>query len=329
MQPGTADGWDVLEHARRLRERGEPFALATVVWRRGPSSGKQGYRAVITPAGEVHGWIGGACAEPAVVREARHALEQGVPRLMFLGTPEDLETVGTRDGTVSVPISCQSEGALEVYIEPVEPEPHVVIVGRSPMVGALASMAGAIGWRAEVIDPDSQELDLAGVSERSLVVVATQGHHDEEATERALAAGPAYVGLVASQQRGASVLGYLRDRGIDEETLDRVEVPAGLDLGHVSHREIAVAILAELVQRKAAGALGGGTGVAVPTVEEATDPICGMTVEVASARHQTTHDGVTYYFCCAGCKRAFEEDPDAYTGAGATAESAATTESRS
>ncbi|MGQ0717727.1 MAG: XdhC family protein, partial [Pseudonocardiales bacterium] len=74
------DGWDVLEHARELSKRGEAFALATVVWRRGPSSGKEGCRAVITPSGQVFGWIGGACAEPVVVREAGAIRAGGGPR---------------------------------------------------------------------------------------------------------------------------------------------------------------------------------------------------------------------------------------------------------
>ena len=82
------DGWDVLEQAAELARRGEEFALATVVWRQGPSSGQQGSRAIVTRAGEVHGWIGGACAEPAVVREAQRAIADGEPRLLLLGTPE-------------------------------------------------------------------------------------------------------------------------------------------------------------------------------------------------------------------------------------------------
>lgn len=327
------DGWDVLEYARELSARGEAFVLATVVWRRGPSSGKQGYRAVVTSSGRVHGWIGGACAEPIVVREARHALAEGVPRLIFLGTPDELETAAMREGMFFLPMSCQSEGALEIYIEPVEPKPHVVVVGRSPMAETLVQMAQAIGWRAVLVDPDGGsaedhptaervvsglDLKVAGVDNRSLVVVATQGHHDEEAVEQALIAGPAYVGLVGSRQRAASVLGYLAERGLSKDVLDRVKVPAGLDLGKVSHREIAVGILAELVKLRAAGQLGAGEAAEVPEVEEAIDPVCGMTVEVASARHTFEHEGTTYYFCCPGCRKAFEKDPAAFIGTATT-----------
>ncbi|MGH3915169.1 MAG: XdhC family protein [Pseudonocardiaceae bacterium] len=320
------DGWDVLEYARELSKRGEAFALATVVWRRGPSSGKQGYRAVISTSGRVHGWIGGACAEPIVVREARHALTEGVPRLVFLGTPDEIDAAAMREGMFYLPMSCQSEGALEIYIEPVEPKPHVVVVGRSPMVETLIQMVQAIGWRAVLVDADGGSVDdhptaervvsgldfkEAEVDGRSLVVVATQGHHDEEAVEHALAAGPAYVGLVGSRQRAASVLGYLKDRGVAKEAIERVRVPAGIDLGKVSHREIAVGILAELVKLRAAGELSMGKPADIPEVVESVDPVCGMTVEVASARHTFDYEGSRYYFCCPACRKAFEKDPAA------------------
>ena len=325
------DGWDVLERARELSQRGEAFALATVVWRRGPSSGKEGCRAVITASGQVFGFIGGACAEPVVVREARHILAEGVPRLIFLGTPDELESVAVREGISYVPMSCQSEGALEIYIEPVVPKPHLVVVGRSPMVETLVEMGQAIGWRIVLVDPDGgsaeshpsahhvvSELDLkaAGVDERSLVVVATQGHHDEEAVEQALLAGSAYVGLVGSRPRAKSVLEFLESRGLSKETLARVKVPAGLDLGRVSHREIAVGVLAELVKLRASGELIKGAPQEVAEIVEAIDPVCGMTVEVGTAKHTVDHEGTTYYFCAPGCARAFKKDPSDFIGSG-------------
>ncbi len=248
------DGWTILEQASELARRGEPFALATVVWRQGPSSSQQGSRAIITAGGELHGWIGGACAEPAVIRQARAVIADGTPRLLLLGTPAQFGAA-VPDGITVVPISCQSEGALEVYIEPVVPAPHLVIVGGSPMAHTLADLGRALGWRTEVVA--GQDFSAADVDERSMVIVATQGHGDEEAVEQAVAARPAYLGLVGSRRRGAAVLGYLADRGLPAGQLDRVHVPAGLDLGHTTHREIAVAILAELVQLRASGAMAG------------------------------------------------------------------------
>jgi len=242
---------DVMELARERRLRGEPCVLATVVWRRAPSSGKEGAKALIGPDGAVRGWLGGACAEPAVVREALLALADGAPRLMFLGPADELEG-RRRDGMVSVPIACQSEGALEVYLEPLFPAPHLVAVGRSPAAVALAGIATALGWRAAAVD--DADLAAAGAGPGSYVVVATQGHYDEEALEQALATGAAYVGLVASRTRAEAVLGYLRQRGVPEEDLARVHAPAGLDLGRIPPEEIAVAIAGEIVRLRAEGA---------------------------------------------------------------------------
>jgi len=317
------EGWGVLERAGELTRRGEAFALATVVWRQGPSSGQQGSRAIITATGELHGWIGGACAEPAVIREARQVITEGSPRLLLLGSPEQFPSTGQPDvmtrsgqpvpeGVSVVPIACQSEGALEVYIEPVLPTPHLVIVGRSPMAHTLADLARALGWRAALID--GPDFSAADADERSMVVVATQGHGDEEAVTEAVAARPAYLGMVGSRKRGAAVLGYLADRGVPADQLARVRVPVGLDLGKTTHQEIAVAILAELVQLRAAGALGGGkaTGSAAARTASAVDPVCGMTVTADASGRPLEHEGVTYWFCGAGCRSVFENDPAAY-----------------
>ena len=335
------DGWEILKQADELEQRGQAFALATVVWRQGPSSSQQGARAIITADGELHGWIGGACAEPTVIREAQRVIADGTPRLLLLGSPDQFGAA-VPEGMTVVPISCQSEGALEVYIEPMVQAPHLVVVGRSPMAHTLAELAGALGWRTELVA--AEEFTAATATERSMVVVATQGHGDEEAVEQAVAARPAYLGLVGSHRRGAAVLGYLADRGLPADQLGRVRVPAGLDLGHITHREIAVAILAELVQFRASGALAGAAGAAsarnttapvgpgttgTPDAADATgpatpppaqavnpaqavDPVCGMTVPAKAASFPLAHDGVTYYFCSTSCRRRFEQDPAAY-----------------
>ncbi len=297
---------DVLELAAALSRDGQPFVLATVVWSRSPSSGKPGATALITPDRSVRGWLGGACAEPTVVREALKALEHGTPTLLFMGTPEELEG-HERAGVVTVPIACQSEGALEVYVEPVLPQPQLVAIGRSPAAATLAALAEALGWRSTVID----DADLSSVEPGAFVVVATQGHFDEEALQRALETSAAYVGLVASAKRAESVLGYLRDRGVPDQDLARVHAPAGLDLGHVATEEIAVAILGEIVRMKGAGELEGGSP-SPSTRHEELDPVCGMTVDVADARFRTVVEGKTYYFCSAGCLEAFEADPARY-----------------
>ncbi len=308
MNDQTLDGWGVIERSVELARRGEDFALATVVWRQSPSSGQHGSRAIVTASGELHGWIGGACAEPVLIREALRAMADRTPRLVLLGAPEKFGAV--QEGMIVIPISCQSDGAMQIYIEPVQTAPHLIIVGRSPMAHTLSKLAADLDWRVDLIDgPDFSSAD---VDAHAVVVVATQGHGDEEAIEQAIAGAPAYLGLVASRRRGEAVLGYLADRGIPRSVLDQVRVPVGLDLGHTTHREVAVAVLAELVQLRAAGAFFPDQAPAVTAPLSAIDPICGMTVTVDRTSRPFEFSGVTYYFCCPGCRDTFEKDPAAH-----------------
>ena len=298
------DGWGVMERALELSRAGEPFALATVVWRQGPSSGQSGARAIVTAVGDVFGWVGGACAEPVLVREALTVIEQGEPRLIWLGLPDELAEMHVPNGVVTVPLACQSDGALQIYIEPGQNVPHLVVVGRSPLAITLAEMARLLDWRVELVHESA--FTSASISNRSAVVVATQGHGDEEVLLAAIGIGPSYLGIVASERRGDALRTFLADHGASAESLAAMQVPAGLDLGRTTHREVAVSILAELVRRRAAGELRGG---ALERIAEAIDPVCGMTVTADESGRPYVHDGVTYYFCCPACRRSFEQDP--------------------
>ena len=305
MEADPQDGWKVLEKAVELSRAGEAFVLATVVWRQGPSSGKEGSRAIIRADGSTFGWIGGACAEPVLLREAGTALADGRSRLLLLGMDEPVGDLP--DGMVSVPISCQSEGALQVHVEPVIPSPSVVVVGKSPMAVTLVDLVETLGWSGELRDPANP----GAIPDGAAVVVASQGYGDEEILLDVVRANPAYVGLVASAKRGTTVLEYLRSHGVDEETIASVTVPAGIDLGPTSHREMAASILAELVAARAAGRLGGAVEVRAEP-ETAIDPVCGMTVNADESGRPFEHEGTTYYFCCPACRTSFAKDPEAY-----------------
>ena len=343
---------ELLSQAVGLRARGEPFVLATVVWSSGLSSGQQGSRAIIFPDGGMRGWLGGACAAPTVTRVAREVLTEGRSRLVVLGPDHGLAG-GDRQGVETVPMACDSEGTMEVYLEPVFPPPHLVVVGKSPAVRALTAMARALGWRTSVVDDGGRtddhdpadrvlltlDLEEAGVDRQAMVVVATQGHYDEEALAAALGTPARYVGLVASRKRSAAVVSYLRERGVGEAELARVRAPAGLDLGKVGHREMAVSILAELVALRGSAprvseVAAPGSGVGSASVEasgrsvrsgdpvvagpetEVTDPVCGMMVIPARARFSSDHDGRSYWFCAAGCETSFRRDPARYASPG-------------
>ncbi len=309
---------EILAEAATLTAQREPYALATVVWRRAPSSAKPGAKALITKDGGLRGWVGGGCTEPIVIREALRSLEDGQPRLLYLAPPDELPAA--REGYVLAPITCASEGALEVFVEPHPPRPHLVAIGGAPVVETLANMADQLGFDVAKLDPPQPgdvagQLEKAGVDAKSFIVVATIGHYDEEALTAALATDAEYIALVGSRKRAASVVDALRSSGLSEEQLKRIRAPAGLDLGPIPHEEIAVAILAEIVQVKAASAKGGPEAVAER--EEAIDLVCNMTVDVATAKYTAERDGKTYYFCCDGCRRRFESEPDRYVASSA------------
>jgi xanthine dehydrogenase accessory factor len=272
----------VLIRAGELASAGEPFALATVVNVRRPASARRGDRAVVTADGAVYGWVGGSCSEPAVVREALAALGDGESRL------------------ISTEGSCASEGAVEILVEAQLPAPLLAIIGESPAAETLARLAVGIDWRV------TRELH----EDSDAVVVATMGRGDEEALAAALAGPAGYVGLVASRKRADAVAATLRSAGVEEDALARLKAPAGLDLGPIRQEEVAVAILAELVAWRHAST------PAAPPPEEAVDPVCGMTVSLASAE-TVVQDGTTYAFCCAGCRARFEADPARYAVIGA------------
>lgn len=320
----------VLAEAVALGEARQTFALATVVWRRGPSSGHVGSKALIRVDGSVQGWLGGACAEPTVVREAQAAMADGRPRLLFLGPAEEVHPDRLSEGMVTVPMACESEGAMEVYVEPFVPSPQVVVVGRSPAVSTLSALAFDLGWDITIVDDGGEpatyphpelvrtRLDLGelGIDGSTAIVVATQGHYDDLALDAALRTDAGYVGLVASAKRAASTLELLRARGFDDDELHRVVTPAGLDLGPLANHEIAVAVLADLVARRAAGQLAtpreASAAVAESQASQSRDPVCGMTVDPRTSRYHLDHDGNDFWFCAAGCKAAFEADPAAY-----------------
>jgi xanthine dehydrogenase accessory factor len=299
-----------LSKASELVAKGEPFAVAEVVRYLSPISGKVGDKAIILADGTLWGWIGGGCAQPAIVKEALKSLQDGRPRLVRISPSGSQE-----EGIVAYNMSCHSGGTLDIYVEPVLPKPHILIMGRSPVGRTLASLAKTIHYTVSIAAPQADadqvqaNLDLNGlrIGPRTFIVVSTQGECDEEALEEALKTDASYVTFVASRAKAAKVLQSLTERGISPERLNRMRAPAGLDIRAGSPEEIAVSILAEIVQLSRSQ-----TTTAPGEKEEAKDPICGMTVDVTAAKHQSEFDGKTFYFCCGGCKQTFDKQPDKY-----------------
>ena len=310
---------DVLALALLLRGRGEPFAVATVVRCERPTSAKPGAKALICRDGTVTGWVGGACAEPVVVREALSSLRDGQPRLIGL-RGDGSALLGRTEGIVPYAMTCHSGGTLEIYVEPFLPKPLLVLVGHGPVVETLAALGQTTGFAVSVLAPETlgDELGHLRLEREASVVVATHGSADEEALERVLQSEAGYVSLIASRKRAAVVIETLKRRGVAPERLDRLKAPAGLDLGAMTPEEIAVSILAEIVHSRRAAkpeALEDRESRTASAPLESKDPVCGMLVEIASARHRSEASGRVVYFCCAGCKEAFERDPQRYASA--------------
>ncbi|GAB4446350.1 MAG: XdhC/CoxI family protein [Chloroflexi bacterium OHK40] len=312
---------DFFLKAAELQRAGAPFATATVVRAERPTSGKPGDRAIVTADGVMHGWIGGSCAQPTVVREALAALRDDQSRLVRLSP--DPQAQMPREGLRDVPMTCYSGGTLEIFIEPHQPPPRLLVVGGLPAARALALLGQAMSYQVIVADPDhggsefpgAQELltDLdalpARVSPLTYAVVATHGHYDELALERLLPTVAPYVGLVASRVRAEAVRRYLADQGLTPAQIGRLRAPAGLDIKARRGDEIALSVMAEIVrERRGADTIAWGP----PAPAEASCPVCGMAVATAGAKHTYEHAGTTFYFCCPGCRYAFVKDPAAF-----------------
>jgi xanthine dehydrogenase accessory factor len=311
----------LLELAYRLTQAAEPFVLATVVWCERPTSAKPGAQALIQANGKVTGWIGGSCAQPVVLREALRLLrEGGEPYLLRLGSSE---TAIAHPGVRTFPMSCTSGGVLDIYMEPHLLQQQLLLIGDSPVIAALSQLAPPLDFA--VTQLSSADLSQVHIDERTCVLVATHGQYDEDVLEQVLHGPACYVGMVASRKRGDACRDYLRAVGLADDQLARLKVPAGLDLGAVTPEEIAASVLAELIQvrrrilplKEHGGTIPAeeqepATGVASAASNTAIDPVCGMIVDIATARHRSKYDGQDFYFCCPACKRLFEGNPQEY-----------------
>ncbi|HEY2948630.1 MAG TPA: XdhC family protein [Micromonosporaceae bacterium] len=304
---------DLLARADDLRTERTPFVLATVVRAQRPTSAKAGDRAIVLSDGTIEGFVGGACAESTVRTEGMRLFRTGESTLLRI-TPEPDPPQPADEGLVVVGNPCLSGGTLEIFLEPVLPSVLVYVFGVAPIARALVTVGEAVGYDmrpgtdpAAPIPPDA-----------AAVVVASHGRDEEGVLADALRAGVPYVGLVASHTRGSGVLAAL---DLPDELRERVRTPAGLDLGARTPTEVALSILAEVVQTRAARPAGEPEQVPAPALlpmlaiaETAIDPVCGMSVAAVPASLHLEHAGHTWYFCGAGCRQAFADDPGRYGG---------------
>ena len=318
-----------LEKSRDLSNKNEPFAIAMVVRREAPSSGKTGDKALINKFGELTGWIGGGCVQSIVIKEAEDAMRSGKPKLIRIGHSfHD----SSQEGVIEYKMTCHSEGTVEIYIEPVLPATHLLVMGNSAIARALVKIGKAAGFRVTAAAPDAKpgsfekvdelitQLNLQQVktNQSSFIVVATQGEQDELALEQALQKPAAYIGFVSSRKKKEKVIAYLVQAGLDKKKLDAIHSPAGIDINAKTPEQVAISILAEIIQVQTGLPASSGfkeydeTRVEVGKPKFYINPVCGVPVDVKNPKHIVDYHGELVYFCCDGCKVKFDEDPQKY-----------------
>lgn len=248
--------------AHELSTKDEPFACALVVQTEGSSAAKPGAKAIITAKGElIWGWLGGDCLESSTISAAVEALKDGKPRLITIDLTDELS---------GMPCG----GRLWVYIEPVLPKPHLLVVGHGAIAESLAQFAQLLKFRVTVDDPlaahgkfsgcriitDDADYSSLEITPHTYVVIATQHKSDHLAIKSALEKGARYIALIASRKRASLVLEYVRGYGFSKEQLRVIRSPAGLDVKAVTPEEIALSVMSEIVAIRR-----GGTGAPLST----------------------------------------------------------------
>lgn len=307
---------ELFRRTSELAASAQTFALATVVRVEPPSSAAPGNHAIVFPDGRIEGWIGGGCATPTVRAEALAALRGGKPRLVRI-TPNVDERAPI--GVLVAAMTCDSRGTIDIWIEPFLPAPTLVVGGDSPVAAAIAALAATLGFAVVRIVPDGEAsgCDVAamtellaersrGESRETWLVAASHGAFDDELIEAGLHRGFAYAGVIASQPRSEAIRARLIARGVDAATLAAYHPEAGLRIAAKTAEEIALSVLAEIVSLRRHAEEAAGVVEPEPTPGAfALDPICGMTVAIASAEFVVNDPNGATYFCCGGCRRTY------------------------
>lgn len=339
LEPTTVTA-DLLQLEQRLIEAGEPFAVVTVIRAAPPTSTRVGAQALVDDGGTLHGWIGGGCSQSIVIEAARQAIRSGQPKRVRISNEREAP-----DAEVEAhAMPCASNGSLELFIQPTVPAPLVVVFGATPAAQEACVLARRMGLRAAMAAeaPGGARFDANALTRMApaLTLVATQGDGDEDALETALRSSASAVLLIASRRKAERLRDTMRLRGIDEARLAALHAPAGPPIHAHTPQEIALGAVAGLVALRhelAAGQASAAPQIADPAVTTESvpplppcerldvqpgryvNPVCGMQVEIATAKHVVEYQGERVYFCCDCCKAEFEREPARYLAGAAKA----------
>ncbi|MDG1177554.1 MAG: XdhC family protein [SAR324 cluster bacterium] len=315
---------DLIDQISKYMGQGEEFAVAHVIWREAPSSGKPGDKAIILKDGTIIGWIGGGCVKGIAVKEAREAIRENRSRLVRID-PDEGNSEDSSHKTYRM--TCHSGGTMELFIEPITPNPQLIIVGKSNIARALSKLAIATNLRVHVLSNDVHKGMFPGVNnihdrvdfskinvdKNTFIVVSTQGEDDEESIRKALETSCNYVGFISSLRKSVKIKEYLEQTELSANRINELKIPVGMDINAKLPEEIAISILAEIVQlfrdpnrkedQESDTAINDDTYI---------NPVCRVAVSKKDAKHVLEYGAHTVYFCCDGCKVSFDTEPEKY-----------------
>ena len=316
---------DLIYQISKYMGQGEEFAVAQVIWREAPSSGKPGDKAIILKDGTMIGWIGGGCVKGIAIKEAHEAIRENKSRLVRIN-PDEVN--GEEDSNhKTYRMTGHSGGTMELFVEPITPNPQLIIVGKSNIARALSKLAIAANLRVNVLSNDVHKGMFPGVNnlhdrvdfskinidKNTFIVVATQGEDDEESIRKALETSCNYVGFISSLRKSVKIKEYLEQTELSTNRINELKTPVGMDINAKLPEEIAISILAEIVElfrdpnRKV-----DQESDTVINDDTYINPVCGVSVSKKDAKHVLEYGAHTVYFCCDGCKVSFDTEPEKY-----------------
>ena len=248
---------DLFEEIVKLRRAGRRAALATIVHTNGSIPSYESSRMLVREDGSIAGTIGGGCVEAEVWAAAKEVMRGEAPRKMTFNL--------NNEASFDNGLICG--GTLEVFVEPILPQPSLYIFGGGHVSMALARAAHTAGFAIGVIDDreafaNAERFPMAGEiyatyeeafetikpNASSYLVIVTRGHKDDMRVLAWAIHTPArYIGMIGSKRKVLSVYKALEKEGVPAEQFERVRAPVGLDIGALTPEEIAISIAAELI----------------------------------------------------------------------------------
>jgi xanthine dehydrogenase accessory factor len=249
---------DIYDEVVRLRRLGQKCALATIVQVNGSIPSYESAKLLVREDGSMTGTIGGGCVEAEVWTAAREVIETEKPRHLNFSLGQD---AAYDNGLIC-------GGQLNVFIEPVIPQPRALIFGAGHISKSLSKIANMAGFATSIIDnretfanrerfPEADEIHAEeyeevfpklAVNSSSYIIIVTRGHRDDmRVLEWAVTTPARYLAMIGSRRKVIGVVKELEKTGIPRESFERVFAPMGFEIGAVTPEEIAVSVVAEMI----------------------------------------------------------------------------------